>query len=364
MGVTISNRVTRGGTALSLLWFPYASGLDVQSLQRELWPWRTTLAERKTFQGLMEDAGLNWWEYMQFTASAYSQPLSITFAEVASHNHFVLDRGDKVFKQTAPLIKLPSGASENDHLELLGLLNSSTSCFWLKQMTHKKGGASNSGGGRSDQPWSWSYQFNGANLEQLPVPAQLPPEFGRQLDSLAQHLAAVEPSAVSTSEVPTKERLDAALAAHERIRGRMIALQEELDWDVYHRYGLLLDAEAAQLVADPASVPELRLGERAFEIVLARRMRDEGFETQWFARHRSTPITGIPARWPDDYKAVIERRIQIIQDNRNIGLIERPECKRRWQSEPWEDKKKALTNWLLTGATIGNCGSRRGSQCR
>ena len=57
-----------------------------------------------------------------------------------------------------------------------------------------------------------------------------------------------------------------------RIRGRMIALQEELDWEVYRLYGLLDDAEAAELIAKPESVPELKLGERAFEIVLARRM--------------------------------------------------------------------------------------------
>jgi len=31
---------------------------------------------------------------------------------------------------------------------------------------------------------------------------------------------------------------------------------------------------------------ELKLGERAFEIVLTRRMKNDGLETQWFARHR------------------------------------------------------------------------------
>ena len=66
------------------------------ALQRELWPWRYLLANRATFQGVMEDPGLQWWDYMQFTVSAYSQPLSITFAFVATHNHFVLDRGGNV----------------------------------------------------------------------------------------------------------------------------------------------------------------------------------------------------------------------------------------------------------------------------
>ena len=65
--------------------------------------------------------------------------MSIAFAFVATHNHFVLDRGGKVFKQTAPVIKLPAGATEDDHLELLGVLNSSAACFWLKQVSHDKG---------------------------------------------------------------------------------------------------------------------------------------------------------------------------------------------------------------------------------
>lgn len=38
----------------------------------------------------------------------------------------------------------------------------------------------------------------------------------------------------------------------------------------------------------------------------------------------------------------------MIQKRRDIGLIERPECKRRWQSEPWEKKEQvALRTWLL-----------------
>ncbi len=48
----------------------------------------------------------------------------------------------------------------------------------------------------------------------------------------------------------------------------MIALQEELDWQVYSLYGLLDDD-----LTPRRSVPELRLGERAFEIVLAARWR-------------------------------------------------------------------------------------------
>ena len=61
---------------------------------------------------------------------------------------------------------------------------------------------------------------------------------------------------------------------------------------------------------------------------------------QWFERHRSTPITEIPAHWPEAYKAVVAKRIETIEKRRDIALIERPECKRRWQSEPWEMKER------------------------
>ena len=180
------------------------------------------------------------------------------------------------------------------------------------------------------------------------MPIQLPLEFSRELDALAQQFAAVEPSAVCATAIPTRHRLDAARAEHARIRTRMIALQEELDWDVYHRYGLLTDDEAAALIAGPRSVPNIDLGLRAFEIVLARKVASGEVETQWFARHRSVPATEIPKEWPEEYREVVARRIELIERDRNIGLIERPECKRRWQSEPWETKERdALTTWLL-----------------
>ena len=56
-------------------------------------------------------------------------PLSIVFAFVATHNHFVLDRGGKVFNRTAPVIKLPVGASEAEHLALQGERPSSQQRF-------------------------------------------------------------------------------------------------------------------------------------------------------------------------------------------------------------------------------------------
>jgi hypothetical protein len=126
--------------------FPYDTDfapLNLPGMPAEhayMWSYRTCLANNKMFgKQTKVETGLQWWEYGRLTAHKLRSPLTITFAEIATHNHFVLDRGGKVFKQTAPVIKLPAGASEDEHLGLLGLLNSSVACFWLQQVCHNKG---------------------------------------------------------------------------------------------------------------------------------------------------------------------------------------------------------------------------------
>jgi hypothetical protein len=313
-----------------------------------LWSLRRTLESTTDFGGVTrQESGDPWWTWYRWVPERYATPLSITFAFVATHNHFVLDRGGRAFKQSAPVMKLPEGASKDDHLALLGLLNSSAACFWLKQVCHGKGNGGVNEGYRGDA-WEEFFEFTGAKLEDFSLPAESPLESGRTLDRLAQELSTVEPSAVCAEGVPTREILDRARSECAIICGRMIAMQEELDWEVYRLYGLLSEDEAAELRADPDGVPELRLGERAFEIVLARKCAAGDEETQWFARHGSTPITEIPADWPEGYREVVRRRIEVIGRRRDLALIERPECKRRWQAEPWEKKEAAaLRAWLL-----------------
>jgi hypothetical protein len=130
----------------------------------------------------------------------------------------------------------------------------------------------------------------------------------------------------------------------------MIALQEELDWEVYHSYGLLTDAEKDRLtILSPAltSIPHVKLGERAFEIVLARNPASGEAQTAWFDRHGSTPVTEIPAHWPDWYRDIVQARIDTITARRDLALIERPECKRRWASDPWDKREKAALRTSL-----------------
>ncbi|MFG1712420.1 BREX-2 system adenine-specific DNA-methyltransferase PglX [Micromonospora sp. NPDC049203] len=334
-----------------LVFYPYDDAKAVRPLSIEsgtgrwIWSWRTVLGSRATFDRLTYfQAEKAWHSWHQIPKDEGTHEWSISFGEVATHNHFVLDRGGKVFKQTAPVIKLPENASGDDHLRLLGLLNSSTACFWLKQVCHNKGSQGVNEGFKS-QEWERFYQFNGTNVQRFPLPSAYPLDLSREIDGLAQRLATVAPAAVAAAGVPTRERLDAAAYEWHYVRGAMIGLQEELDWQVYSLYGLLDDDLTAPESVRP---PMLALGERAFEIVLARKMRDEGLETQWFARHGSKPITELPAHWSDEYRAIVERRIAVIEGNRNIGLIERPECKRRWATDGWEVmQRKALRDWLL-----------------
>ncbi len=315
-------------------------------LARHFWTYMTTLKGRSVFGKSVTERNEPWYVHLEHYRSKLKTPLSISFAEVSTHNHFVLDRGGKVFKQTAPVIKLPTEATEDEHLGLLGLLNSSVGCFWLKQVCHNKGGGGINEGHRGDK-WEFFFAFNSTKVAEFPLIDPRPLDLARRLDTLSSERVATLPDALlrEGQPLPTRATLDAARNQAESLRSRMIALQEELDWRCYRLYGLL--PEGAGELEHP-NPPEVRLGERAFEIVLARRIAAGKEETTWFERHGSTPITDLPAHWPADYCAVVERRIALIGAERNIGLIERPEYKRRWNTPAWaEQEQAALRDWLL-----------------
>jgi uncharacterized protein DUF7008 len=141
--------------------------------------------------------------------------------------------------------------------------------------------------------WEEFYEFTGTTLQDFPLPQVLPLKWGRLLDALAQELALRTPAVVCAGVTPTQARLDAAKAEHDRIRARMIAVQEEMDWEVYRLYGLVSE----DMTYQGDDQLGLALGERAFEIALARAV-EAGEETAWFDRHGATPITKVPAHWP------------------------------------------------------------------
>lgn len=351
--------------------FPYRDGAligltEMRGLELWLWPCRTILGNRATFARLTYfQEGRPWWEWHQVTLKRLRTPLSIVFGEVATHNHFVLDRGGKVFNRTAPVIKLPADATEDDHLALLGLLNSSTACFWLKQVAHNKGagGGTRVQAGKStmgDDKWECHFAFNGTTLQQVPLPEGQPLALARHLDQLAQQLKANSPLAAVADwqaqpgpelakEHSLRQCLDDAFIVSTLIRGEMLLVQEDLDWECYRLYGLIDEDLTVRLTPEDEDrcIPPAN---RAFEIVLARKMAAGETQSTWFERHGMTPNTELPdPAYNAKYREVVARRIEVIESNSEIALIEQPEYKRRWNWEPWESQKeRALRAWLLT----------------
>lgn len=339
------------------------------ALNKYFWYFRALMQPAIYFGKTKKERGMHWREYGVIVKDKQGQTPTITFAEVATHNHFVLDRGGKVFKQTAPVIKLPKDSTEDDHLGLLGLLNSSVACFWMKQVCHNKGagGDSTKLGG---QPWENFYAFNSTKVSDFPLCPERPLGHARRLDAWAQQLAAVQPSALINSKsgaayankssdrghflsenecLPTRTDLNAARAQAASLRRQMIATQEEMDWQCYVLYSLLRNDDKRQGHFSCENPPEIALGERAFEIVLARRVAAGATRTTWFERHGSTPITDLPAHWPQDYRLVVQRRIALIEQHPTVRLLEQALYKRRWNTPDWaEQEHTALREWLLT----------------
>lgn len=320
------------------------------ALDDYFWLFRSLMRPAIYFGRTKEQRGMHWREYGVIVKDKLGQTSTISFAEIATHNHFVLDRGGKVFKQTAPVIKLPAGSTEDEHLGLLGLLNSSVACFWLKQVCFPKGGdhVGNEGARVRKTLWDERYAFNATNVAEFPLPLHRPTAIAAHIDWLSGQRAGYLPESVlGSDQLPSRQSLDIARYNADQLLHLMIGRQEELDWECYGLYGLLPAGVDTGSVCD-ISPGEVRLGERACEIVLARRVAAGQEQTTWFERHGSKPITEIPAHWPEGYRQVVARRIELIEQDKTIGLIERPEFKRRWNTARWEDlEQAALRDWLL-----------------
>ena len=314
------------------------------------WPYRSILISGMAFGKTRQERGMDWREFAFVIKDKLRTALSITFAFVATHNHFVFDRGSNLCNRSAPVIKLTTGATEADHLALVGMLNSSCGCFWMKQVFHNKGSTVDAHGARqTTDEYENFFEYTGTGLKRFPLPTARSGDLAGVLDRLSTERQACLPAQLAEHFPLTRAGLDDHQGAAADLLARMIALQEELDWECYRLYGVIDDdCRYADGGGGRPEPPPLALGERAFEIVMARRMAAGELETRWFERHGSTPVTDLPAHWPEDYRAVVARRIELIESDRFIGLLERPEYKRRWNVESWRDQeRRSLRTWLL-----------------
>ena len=339
---------------------PYQENLEPLPISSEsawarlLWPLRSSLKGVRSFGGkTREELGDDWWTWYRWIPDKYGTPFFLTFAEVASHNHFVLERGQKVFNQTAPVIKLPSGATEDDHLALLALLNSSTACFWMKQVSHQKQ-MTGGDGIRVASVAKVPYQYAGRALAGLPIPeaffdVQMQARFvelGRSLDQLGQEITNCDLQALLIDEVtsakPNLQRRSEELQNRRRVlRRKSIFLQEELDFAAYVAFGLCTDDVLA--THDSHCNEGLEAGMRPFEIHDGKNL--DGF-----------PVTDSVPEFSETEPARTWRlRLKLIEEDRNLRIIENSRYKRRWigrqglfnHAARLDDLAEECSHWLL-----------------
>jgi hypothetical protein len=365
-GEAVRDWTTNSNTMVA---FPYHGVYPIEiqqapKLGAHLSRYRRRLCERVQFGKTAIEAGLQWFEYRSFyTAKRYSDT-SIAFAFVATHNHFVLDRGGKVFNRSAPVIKLPADATEDDHLALLGPLNSSAGCFWMKQVFYAKGGDQMGDGARASKTdWEDRYEHDSTKLARFPLPpdreSTIP--WARALDAFgssraADTVAATLADASWRDPKALRALLDARRARDLDRLKQMVGLQEELDWLVYRLYGLV---PADLPVLTPDDTPPVTPGHRPFEIdlairdaatraALARGESPDDTPTAWFDRHGWQPATALPPDAPAAWAGLVARRRALTAATPHLQLLEAPVHKRRWYNPNFqEDEKKALREFLL-----------------
>ena len=262
--------------------------------------------------------GEAWWSWYRWIPGRYRTPLSISFAFVATHNHFVLDRGGKVFNRSAPVIKLRTEATESDHLTLVGLLNSSTACFWMKQVFYPKSTAAKDIDVERGKPESNRYEITGTGLHSFPLPgdkivtSDKMVSISKTIDSLAYRSMSVLPCNILQVWRPGEQGIDLKSlfndgeTKYRRIKRRMIALQEELDWEVYRAYSLANEGASDEILSDA----------------------EEGIDAE--LRPYLWRVNRTPSEVPVSWRSVYERRRKIILSDPNIAHIETPVFKRPW----------------------------------
>ncbi len=339
---------------------PYDDDFNLIPLDRTatwakyLWTVRTCLDNVISFGGkTRKQCGDDWWGWYRWVPEKYRIARSLTFAFVASHNHFFLDRGGKVFNRSAPVVKLHRNATEDDHLALLGLLNSSAACFWLKQVSHQKQ-LTGGDGVRVQSRAKVPYEFAGNQILNFPIPDAAVE--GRLRQRLVLLTTAMEKCAEELSRLSPASTINNALssggddivayaeALKQRravVRSQMIFIQEEMDFTSYCMFGLASNDLLSETIDWPAVTADV--GMRPFEIIQQRSV--DGFAVP----------TEVPKSWPSELQALWQRRINAIRKSKDLSLTEDDHYKRRWigrqglfnHSANQDELAAACRQWLL-----------------
>ena len=312
--------------------FPYNSDAEPKKptatpLAQHFWAYRTTLRNRKDFGQTIEERGLQWFEHSMFFPNRFRAPLSIAFPFVASHNHFILDRGSKVFNRSAPTITLLPQFSDDDYFTILGLLNSSAICFWMKAVSHQKQ-LTGGDGVRVQSRAKVPYEFSATQLKNAPLPQQIREgNLRERLKALAEACVLLSddehsPTAGSAIELGLQSGEDIRISfeatqqSRAKARQRLVFLQEEIDFTTYAMFGFV----GTDLLLDDWSSLDAPVdaGCRPFELMQKRNL--DGFPV---------PDT-LPESWPKPVQEVWRKRMAAIEESKELRLIEDDHYKRRW----------------------------------
>ncbi len=298
--------------------FPYAAdgsaNADAATL-RWLWPFREPLRRNLLFGKTKEQRKLKWFEYGMLIHHKMEKPLSIALAAVASHNHFVLLEGHQVFTQSSIVTKLPVDIADDVTFALLGILNSSTACFWMKQVFYPKGSKTHDVDREGTLPENNRYDFAATGMKAFPLPVEWRSSrialLVRELVAAAAERDEVHPARVldrlSEAEGPwtvsaLAKELKNASERDGRAERRMLFLQEEIDWAVYDLYGL------AEFKATATGSDGIDDDARPF----------------W---GNQPAIDRLPSEVAREYT----RRAQLINRSASLSLLESPAYKRLWR---------------------------------
>jgi hypothetical protein len=358
------------------------AALDEQSLgaptARHLLRNKTALARRTDFGKTLRERSLAWFEWSMFFRERLATLFGIAFPVVATHNHFAFSNERAVFNSKAPVIKLSREATERDYLSLLGLLNSSTACFWMKQVFHCRG-AQGVNEGMKSALWEQFFEFDSTKVKLFPALPSNPQveTFARRIDELARARATRSVHAVLEERAwpdgaALRGAIDGRHAADFLDFQRMIGLQDELDWLCYALYGL----ETASDVVAPDQVEACpRRGSRgtstfaerdaANRAALARGEEPDELPSVWWERHGWEPLTDAARgslRRPQE--ARIEARRARTAATPALALIETANFKRRWYKPDYAAGASGAERVARRSRRAGRQGARSGLLAR
>ena len=146
-------------------------------------------------------------------------------------------------------------------------------------------------------------------------------ELGKQADEAARELTILSPQTVlvnarARSVLDMRAEWEKSVARKRKLRSRLIWIQEEIDFTVYSMYGLC-DERLQYPSTEPADI-EFDAGQRPFEILSGN--NEDGFDVP----------DRVPQMWPEVIRSIWQSRIEAIQTNPHLKLIEDPHYKRRW----------------------------------